>query len=292
VQKSQKSVAGTTRSARKRGQKSKLPPRVPASRRVPRLLKSQSAGDNRPAKLDNFNFQTYAHARLWHLERVAVCSFDTPEILRTLGLVKVVPNDHQESDEDVSRNEPDKFDKEVFDGAMVHINVQNEIQEIVADYCADKAQQIKPDQFRFTLDRFQRWLEKADTCFPPPHGPLTEALEQQLDMPDETLPEGPDLEDIRRGLDRLLTAAKRLTKSEAGGGRDADRAKHLLIKGFAAIFEKHTGLNAKKSYWIARESSGDKAVKGPFADFVKAVNKEIPNDYQIVGLQNLFNALD
>jgi hypothetical protein len=102
----------------------------------------------------------------------------------------------------------------------------------------------------------------------------------------------PDTEYIRGGLDTLLEAVKRLAVDEGGPGRDANRAKHLLIRGLARIFEDHTGKRASSSFYIDRTSEGDSAVRGEFADFVKAVNESIPDGYRLVGLETLFRSLD
>jgi hypothetical protein len=86
----------------------------------------------------------------------------------------------------------------------------------------------------------------------------------------------------------------RLREQEAGAGNDADRAKHQLAAGLARIFEKHTGLPAGFGFWKARDAIGDDAVRGPFAEFFKAVNdiiKDISPGDHVCGLEALIRPL-
>ena len=136
---------------------------------------------------------------------------------------------------------------------------------------------------------FERALKTFLTKFPDPSNSLTEALNQELNILNfET---APDTEYIRGGLDTLLEAIKRIAVEEGGAGRDANRAKHLLIRGLARIFEDRTGKRAISSFHIDQTYEGDRAVRGPFADFVKAVNHSIPDRYRLVGLETLFRSL-
>jgi hypothetical protein len=179
--------------------------------------------------------------------------------------------------------------RSLFQESISELELHNQIREIVADYCADEAQQISPKKFRASMRTFEGALEPFLTKFPKLNDSLTEALNQELDILDDE--EAPDIEFIRGGLDTLLEAVKRLAFNERGPGRDANRAKHLLIRGLARIFEDRTGKSAISSFYIDRTSVGDSAVKGPFADFVKAVNKSIPDRYRLVGLETLFRSL-
>ena len=189
-----------------------------------------------------------------------------------------------------------KSNANIYQAATRGLDVHKNIREVVADYCADKAQQIAPTKFRSELRKFQHQLEKVVRHFPAAHSVLTDALDLQLDLTfDERSPDQADLyyvEEVRCALGKLLTATEQLSMTEGGAGRDGDRARHRLIKGLSAIFEDHTKEKAKSAFWIDQSRIGDDAVRGSFPDFVKAVNDLIPQPYRIVGLESLLRALD
>ena len=228
---------------RKRGRKSGIPPRVPASRGVPRL-----------SSID----------------------FATPAVLQALEQAKASS----------TNVEPVLTSAEDIQFSFSELDLHNQIRQVVADYCADEAQQIAPKEFRARLRAFQRALETFLTKFPEPDDSLAEALDRELW--DETTP---DTESIRRCLDLLLEAVNHLAAEEGGPGKDANRAKHLLIRGLARIFEDYTGKKATSSFYIDPIYDGDRAVSGPFADFVKAVDQSIPDRHRLVGLENLFRSM-
>jgi len=179
--------------------------------------------------------------------------------------------------------------RRLFQDIASELELHNQIREIVADYCADHAQQIAPKTFRADLRTFETALKTFLTKFPEPSDSLTEALNQELNKLDDDA--APDTEYIRRSLDTLREAVNRLAVDEGGPGRDANRAKHLLISGLAHIFEDRTGRSAISSFHIDQTYEGDNAVRGPFADFVKGVNENIPDRYRLVGLETLFRSL-
>jgi hypothetical protein len=180
--------------------------------------------------------------------------------------------------------------RSLFQDSVSELELHNQIREIVADYCADEAQQISPKKFRASMRTFEGGLKTFLTRFPEPSDSLTEALDHELNILDYEA--APNTEYIRGGLDTLLEAVKRLAADEGGPGRDANRAKHVLIRGLARIFEDHTGKKAKSSFYIDQIEEGDSALRGPFADFVKGVNESIPDGYRLVGLETLIRSLD
>lgn len=214
------------------------------------------------------------------IPRLSNVDFGTQKILQALDLTETDQNGADESDANIYRGVTGEHD--------VHKNIR----EVVAVYCADKAQQIAPAKFRSELRKFHHRLETVVRRFPAAHSVLTEALDRQLDLTcDEPSPDQADLhyvEDVRRALGKLLTATEQLREAEGGAGRDGDRAKHQLIRGLSVIFEDHTKEKAKSKFWIDQSRIGDDAVRGPFPDFVKAVNDSIPRSYRIVGLEVCF----
>jgi hypothetical protein len=77
----------------------------------------------------------------------------------------------------------------------------------------------------------------------------------------------------------------KLAVSETGPGRDSDRSAYWLIARLADLFELCTGKEAGRTYDGSRV--GDEAVSGPFGIFVRAVNKQIPKDFRLRGIDNL-----
>jgi hypothetical protein len=92
--------------------------------------------------------------------------------------------------------------RSLFQDIASELELDNQIREIVADYCADEAQQITPKKFRAALRTFETALETFLTKFPEPNDSLTEALNGELNILDDEA--APDTEYIRGGLDTLL----------------------------------------------------------------------------------------
>jgi hypothetical protein len=119
---------------------------------------------------------------------------------------------------------------------------------------------------------------------------LSETLDRELERRHEE--EGTmelDIATIRSVLETLQSAVARLQAVEKGRGPDGDRSKHQLVRGLAAIFGEYTGQKPKRSYDPV--PVGDDAVTGKFANFVKAVNGQIPEPYRIKKLDTLIRAV-
>jgi hypothetical protein len=219
------------------------------------------------------------------IPRLSNIDFITPPVLQALGFAESLPSD------------PNDCDAQIFENAAVLTALQNQIREIVADYCADKAQQLAPNelkQFRSELRKFELQLERTIVLFPAiqAQSRVRDALADALDRQIEAMcDQERDLEGIHCDLADLLAAVKHLSKLEGVRGPKADRAKHQLIGGLARIFENHTAKDASKHWSIDPMKDGDEAVSGAFAEFVKAVNDSIPLGYRLTGLQNLFRPL-
>lgn len=120
---------------------------------------------------------------------------------------------------------------------------------------------------------------------------LSEALDRELERQQEE-EEGKmelDIATIRWVLETLQRAVAGLQAVEKGRGPDGDRSKHQLVRGLAIIFEEYTGEKPKRSYDPFQ--MGDDAVTGKFANFVKAVNGQIPEPYRIRKLDTLIRAV-
>jgi len=118
---------------------------------------------------------------------------------------------------------------------------------------------------------------------------LSEALDRELER--QHTEEGAietDIDIILSSLKTLQSAVEHLQAEEKGRGPDGDRPKHRLILGLARIFEERTGEKPKRSY--DPKQTGDDAMTGKFANFIKAVNELIPEPYRIKGLDTLIRA--
>jgi hypothetical protein len=194
------------------------------------------------------------------------------------------------------------LEREIFNDAVSRIALSNQIRDVVREYlyaCASTGRtssefRARIKDFRSRLKRLKAGLTKLLKIIPTDGDDLTEALNRELygsaddDDDDEDRPT--DVQQIRQYLDALLDAVGHLREQEGGGGMDADRPKHQLARGLAAIFEEHTGLRAGFKFQKARDRSGDDAVCGPFADFFRAVNekiKEISFRDRVIGFEAL-----
>ena len=270
-----------------RSRKARLPPRVPTVCRIPRL------------------------------ERI---NFDTPEVLATLGITEMSYSDISDppkislelniSDQNLNLDYWAASDAGLFKDNALKLNISNRIREVVADYFADRKQQLSPKLFRPGLKKFQKRLDALIEDFPNAdaganaRGPwlprerhkiilrstLSEALDRELEQQHEE--EGKmelDIATTGSVLETLQSAVARLQAVEKGRGPDGDRSKHQLVRGLAIIFEESTGQKPKRSYDPSQ--MGDDAVTGKFANFVKAVNELIPEPYRIKKLDTLIRAV-
>jgi hypothetical protein len=81
-------------------------------------------------------------------------------------------------------------------------------------------------------------------------------------------------------FEALSRAVKKTRSLEQGRGADADRAQHQFIADLAQIFTECTGNELSNEGFR-------KGVPRPFGDFVKAVNCQIVERYQLTDIDNL-----
>jgi len=168
--------------------------------------------------------------------------------------------------------------------------LDRDIKAIVAHYVADVVQQrgrpaVRPQKFRARVSKFKTDIAKLLSNFPDPSvsasddaaaaaiaidSALIDAVNIKLETQDRT--NALDLGQIRDGLRALLDAVDGVRADE---GIRPNRAAHVLLKDLAKIYFERAG--------VASSAAPD----GHFGRFVEAVNRQIPENYQVIGLTGL-----
>jgi hypothetical protein len=99
------------------------------------------------------------------------------------------------------------------------------------------------------------------------------------------LEEQVDLENLRGRIETLLQILRMIRSQEQGRGRDANRAAHQFGETLAQIFTEDTGREPSRSNDPSREWLD--AVNGPFGNFVMALNRQLPQGFQLTDIDNL-----
>jgi hypothetical protein len=174
--------------------------------------------------------------------------------------------------------------------------LDREIKAVVADYVADVARRrgrpaVQPAKFRARFSKFRIDIAKLLDNFPDPDtgaaepavaddataaaalaidSALIDAVSIKLETQDRTSPL--DIKQIREALHALLEA---VDDARADEGVEQHRAAHVPVKNLAKIYFERSG---------AEPSA---APEGHFRRFVEAINRQIPENYQVIGLANL-----
>jgi hypothetical protein len=244
-----------TKSKREPLRKSKLPPPVPEVRRLPRPTDFNFTSDDVVAPLVEGG---------WNIERtLAEALTEAPAI--NLFVTPLAFNDPRQ-----------KLDRD--------------IKAVVADYVADVARRrgraaVPPAKFRTRFSKFRIDLAKLLDNFPDPDtvaddaaaaaalaidSALVDAVSIKLETQDRASPL--DIEQIREALQALLEA---VDDARADEGVEQHRAAHVLVKNLAKVYVERTG------------AAPSAAPDGHFRRFVEAINRQIPENYQVSGLANL-----
>jgi hypothetical protein len=244
-----------TKSKREPLRKSKLPPPVPEVRRLPRPTDFNFTSDDVVAPLVEGG---------WNIERtLAEALTEAPAI--NLFVTPLAFNDPRQ-----------KLDRD--------------IKAVVADYVADVARRrgraaVPPAKFRTRFSKFRIDLAKLLDNFPDPDtvaddaaaaaalaidSALVDAVSIKLETQDRASPL--DIEQIREALQALLEA---VDDARADEGVEQHRAAHVLVKNLAKVYVERTG------------AAPSAAPDGHFRRFVDAINRQIPENYQVIGLANL-----
>jgi hypothetical protein len=188
---------------------------------------------------------------------------------------------------------------------MARQSLISDIENLMVDYIADDQYQGSPKEFRKKMKIFHKALKALVAEFPTVGDELSEALNCELDtLTDDDLAmvlncrrdeldhdDAPDVDHIRGGVRALLMAAERVLADEAGSGTDADRAKHMFIKGLGCIFEERTGQRPTRHSGL-KETKEDVVFvpDGHFFQFVQAVNEQLPTKNRLVDIDSLIKS--
>jgi len=248
-----------TKSKREPLRKSKLPPPVPEVRRLPRPTDFNFTSDDVVTPLVEGG---------WSIERSLAQSLtEAPAI--NLFVTPLAFNDPRQ-----------KLDRD--------------IKAAVADYVADVARRrgraaVPPAKFRARFSKFRVDLAKLLDSFPDPESGADDAADDaaaaaalaidsalidavSIKLETQERPSPLDLEQIREALHALLEA---VDDARADEGVEQHRAAHVLVKSLAKVYVERTG------------AAPSAAPDGHFRRFVEAINRQIPENYQVSGLANL-----
>jgi hypothetical protein len=168
--------------------------------------------------------------------------------------------------------------------------LDRDIKVIVADYVADVARRrgrplVQAAKFRARFSKFRIDIDRLLSNFPDQDASaddaaaaaalavdlaLIDAVSIKLETQDRASILG--LEQIRDGLRALLEA---VDDARADEGVESHRAAHVLLKDLAKVYAERTGVQSSA------------APDGHFRRFVEAINRQIPESYQVIGIANL-----
>jgi hypothetical protein len=168
--------------------------------------------------------------------------------------------------------------------------LDRDIKAVIANYVADVARRrgrapVPLAKFRARFSKFRIDIAKLLDNFPDQDagaddaasaaalavdGALIDAVSIKLETQDRM--SVLDIEQIREGLQALLEA---VDDARADEGIESHRAAHVLLKDLAKVYVERTG---------AQPSA---APDGHFRRFVEAINRQIPENYQVIGLANV-----
>jgi hypothetical protein len=201
--------------------------------------------------------------------------------------------------EDISNKIPNPVDDpSEIDEIVDLLELSNAIRHVVVDYVSKAQYQIAPKKFRPEAKTFHKAITRLNDCllrsagrpkeakFPDPEAlALAEALNDEIEKMDH--PDVPDIEHCRTVVRVLLEASERVQADEAGGGADADRAKHEFVAGLARIYQERTGRRPARG--VNLHADKPHAV-GPFFRFVAAVNELLPVPLRLSDIDGLIRA--
>jgi hypothetical protein len=263
-----------------RGRKSGLPPRSPGTGILPRLELARSKG----------RFRGYIN-------------FLTAEVMTPLRSARSKSGKNPERAEaPASACSPEKFpvepdaEREIFNEIISEHDLETKLWWAVRWYLFAHKYALNPKQFRRQLSSFEQKVNSLYAEIPNADSALAVAIDRaaraEVDNSAEveknpeisSLEEQVDLENLRGRIAALSRILAIIQSQEQGRGRDANRAAHKFVETLAQIFIEYTGHEPSRSNDPYRER-GD-AVNGPFGNFVTAVNRQLPQDFQLTDIDN------
>jgi hypothetical protein len=185
----------------------------------------------------------------------------------------------------------DEINRSIFNEISAEQCLQNEILPAVQFYMFEKETEQHPPQFKADLARFGDALQAFLPKIPSPDSVIAVALKKAWTNShnEDDLDPGLDWDTrfgfIQSNLALVQDVVQRVRGDEWGKGRDADRPAHALIKSLAIVFERFTGNEPTRGYdfTASRPSS-------PFFSFVTAINKIIPAEFRLAGIDHLIRS--
>lgn len=191
------------------------------------------------------------------------------------------------------------------------------ISGVVAAYISAVREAASPAKFRHEAELFARALSRFTRSVPDPLAALAYAIDTEVrkaEIAGQRISEGNDerffceppprevarlpgggvqvryfgecrMEDVLASLVKIQAAVEQIRRAEGGRGAKSHRAAHLLIERLALLYEEFTGKPVTRICDPYLE--GGDAVKGPFVDFVRLVEKGIPKSCPLPDLGNL-----
>jgi hypothetical protein len=163
------------------------------------------------------------------------------------------------------------------------------------EYAAAFVYAADPKQFRHELGAFERPLNSLLAAIPKADSALSLAIDQEVREilqglsnefeEDDATRDQAEFDNLRPVLATISQAVKNIRSAERGRGREANRAAHQFITELARIFTECTGRQPGRNNDGSRD--GVDAVTGPFGNFVKAVNCQIPKAFRLADIDNL-----
>jgi hypothetical protein len=257
-----------------RGRKSGLPPRSPGTGTLPRLERSK--GQSR-----------------------GYVNFLTPEVMMAL---RSASSNNVKNRERSSARLPQEFpvepdvEREILNDIISEHDLNTKLRWAVQEYLFAHKYALNPTQFRRQLSSFERRLNVLYDEIPKAESALALAIDSAASATDQSAEveenieassheEQVDLENLRGRIETLLQILKMIRSHEQGRGRDANRAAHQFVETLAQISTEYTGREPSRSNDPSRQRVD--AVNGPFGNFVTAVNRQLPQDFQLTDIDNL-----
>ncbi len=234
---------------RRLGRKSRLPPRVPGTAKLPKLELPRLGK----------RFRGYVN-------------FLTPKVTRVLRRAGWKTGSRRRSE------------NEIFAAVALEHTVATQLWWAFREYLAACAYAADPKQFRQELSAFEQPLDSLLAQIPKADSALSLAVDQEVreilqGAPDEfeeeeTIREKAEFDNLRLVLATISQAVKNIRSAEGGRGREANRAAHQFVAELARIFTECTGRQPGRNNDGSHD--GLDAVTGPFGNFVKAVRPDPP----------------
>ena len=170
--------------------------------------------------------------------------------------------------------------------------LDRDIKAIIANYVADVAQrrgrpEVQPAKFRARASRLRNDIAKLLGNFPDQNASAGDAAAASVLAVDSSLIDAVNIKleaqdrtnvlDVEQIGDSLRALLEAVDGARADEGIGSHRAAHALLKDLAKVYVERTGMTPSA------------APDGHFGRFVEAINRQIPENYQVIGLANFID---